>query len=260
MRRTLILATALAASLVSATAAAQTPSQLAAAPAGGAPEPERLLTFGPASIAVEAVNDEVRVRATEGGLKIEVRFARAAVATWVAKADIMLVMVGKTDPSPPLRGELGSVKLKPLTAWGEPRYELTVSTRDGKKEVTAELDFSQANDLLGTLRAVSPAIETPRPVGAVDRPVVPKSSNRAPVYPAALRDLGIGGEVMLRIVVDTNGRVEKESIEVVRASDERLARAVRDAVTTWRFAPATAAGARVRQVVELPFVFAPPSS
>lgn len=238
-------------------AGAQSPYQIGTMPAKPA-DTERVLTFGPASFGVSGPKEgEIVVRATELDLQVKVLVQRDAASEWVAKAAVMLLLVGnKAEPLPSLRGHEGSLGLRALTAWGTPRYELKVSDKDRKRQVVAELSLDEATDFLTALRAMAPPPEPPKVHSAVDRPVVPRSGNRPPSYPAVLRGLGVSGEVVVRVVVDTTGRVAKGSFEVVRASDDRLVRAVRDAVTTWRFVPAELAGERVLQRIELPFVFA----
>lgn len=96
----------------------------------------------------------------------------------------------------------------------------------------------------------------PWDAAAVDRAVVPRSGNPAPRYPDALREAGAEGQVVVRFVVDTAGRVEGGSVRVVRADDPRFADAVRAVLPALRFTPAEAGGRRVRQLVEVPFAFA----
>ena len=244
-----------AAMLVSS-ASAQSPYQMASLPSATA-EGERVLTFGPTSLAVRGPeNGQVLVRAKELDLEVKVSVKRDALRQWVTKADVMLVAVGsKADPVPALRGPRGSLNLRALTAWGTPRYELKISDHERKKQVVAELTLGEASDLLSTLRAMAPAPVMPMPMTVVDRPVAPRVGNRPPHYPTVLRSLGVNGEVVVRLIVDSTGRVQKGSFEVVRASDERLVRTVREAVMTWRFVPAETAGKRVAQLIELPFVF-----
>jgi len=88
----------------------------------------------------------------------------------------------------------------------------------------------------------------------VDR-VAALRSAAAPVYPGVLRRAGVEGQVVVRFVVDTLGRVEAESVEVREASHAPFADAVREVMPRLRFRPATAGGRRVRQLVEMPFEF-----
>lgn len=84
--------------------------------------------------------------------------------------------------------------------------------------------------------------------GIARNPKVPPSvaSTTAPVYPQALRDAGIGGRVVVRGVIGTDGRVE--SAEVVRSSgNSTLDNNALSAFYKWRFSAAkNDAGQKVR--------------
>lgn len=78
----------------------------------------------------------------------------------------------------------------------------------------------------------------------------------SPRYPEPLSRAGVEGMVVARFVVDTAGRVERGSLEVVRADHPLFEQSVREALSRMRFAPAQAGGRTVRQLVEQPFTFA----
>lgn len=84
--------------------------------------------------------------------------------------------------------------------------------------------------------------------GIARNPKVPPrvASTAAPVYPQALRDAGIGGRVVVRGVIGTDGRVE--SAEVVRFSgNSTLDNNALSAFYKWRFSAAkNDAGQKVR--------------
>lgn len=84
--------------------------------------------------------------------------------------------------------------------------------------------------------------------GIARNPKVPPrvTATAAPVYPQALRDAGIGGRVVVRGVVGTDGRVE--SAEVVRSSgNSTLDNNALSAFYKWRFSAAkNDAGQKVR--------------
>lgn len=83
------------------------------------------------------------------------------------------------------------------------------------------------------------------------------TESSAPQYPADLKAAGREGEVLVSYVVDTTGLVLPETFTVLRASDPRFVDAVRNALPSFRYTPATAAdGRKVRQVVQAPFAFA----
>ena len=84
--------------------------------------------------------------------------------------------------------------------------------------------------------------------GIARNPKVPPrvASTAAPVYPQALRDAGIGGRVVVRGVIGTDGRVE--SAEVVRSrGNSTLDNNALSAFYKWRFSAAkNDAGQKVR--------------
>ena len=77
-----------------------------------------------------------------------------------------------------------------------------------------------------------------------------------PRYPDALRESGVDGRVVVRFVVDTLGRVDMGTVEVLQSTNEQFARSVREALPRARFAPAEAGGRRVASTIEMPFAFA----
>ena len=107
----------------------------------------------------------------------------------------------------------------------------------------------------------------------VDAPAQPVAGNRAPKYPAAEKAAGTEGTELARFVVGTDGLVEPGSFRVISATNggpdgsrKGVAKpendytpfdiAVRDLIPTLRFTPAKLKGVKVRQVGQMPFVFA----
>ena len=90
---------------------------------------------------------------------------------------------------------------------------------------------------------------------AVDRAVVSRAGNPAPEYPLMLRAAHVEGHVDVRFIVDTLGRAEPNSIQVLASVHPRFSDAVREAILHSRYTPAEAHGVRVRQVVEQRFEF-----
>ena len=76
-----------------------------------------------------------------------------------------------------------------------------------------------------------------------------------PRYPAALRQSGIDGRVLVRFVVDTAGRIDMASVQVLQSTHELFTRAVRDALAGFRFRPAEQGRHRVPALAEMPFEF-----
>ncbi len=90
----------------------------------------------------------------------------------------------------------------------------------------------------------------------VERQVMAHPGNAPPRYPAMLRNAGVEGLVDAQFVVDTTGRVERESIRFTRTGHQLFAQAVTEALLRSRYAPAEAGGRKVRQLVQQSFSFA----
>jgi protein TonB len=76
-----------------------------------------------------------------------------------------------------------------------------------------------------------------------------------PHYPEALRRAGIEGDVVVKFMVDTTGRVDMRSIEIVRSTHEAFTVAVRESLAKLRFAPATVGARKVSALAMMPFRF-----
>ena len=76
-----------------------------------------------------------------------------------------------------------------------------------------------------------------------------------PRYPAALRESGVSGRVVVRFVVDTLGRAELGDVMIVEATHAQFADAVKSALERYRFSPGAVEGRKVRTMVQLPFTF-----
>jgi protein TonB len=80
-------------------------------------------------------------------------------------------------------------------------------------------------------------------------------TSATPRYPEALRQAGVDGRVLVRFVVDTIGKVDMSSVQVLESTHDLFARAVRDALPVLRFKPAETGGRHVRALAEMPFEF-----
>ncbi len=116
----------------------------------------------------------------------------------------------------------------------------------------------------GQPEAITPAAEPSTPAVVeetalseidVDSAVVRDPTSSAPVYPADLLANHIEGSTFVHYVVDTTGRVDVSTIQVVRTTHEAFAESVRDALAGMRFQPAVQAAQRVRQWVQQNFAF-----
>lgn len=96
--------------------------------------------------------------------------------------------------------------------------------------------------------------DQPATAASVDRAAAMLAPPR-PRYPDRLRAAGVTGRVVVRLVVDTTGRVEPASVVIREASHDLFAQAARAVLASLRFAPAEAGGRKVRMLVDLPFEF-----
>jgi TonB family protein len=84
----------------------------------------------------------------------------------------------------------------------------------------------------------------------VDRIASALPGNGQPRYPSTLQRIQLEGEVLVRFVVDSAGRVEQGSVTVVEATHPLFADAVRDWLPRTRYAPAEIGATPVRQLVQ----------
>ena len=78
-----------------------------------------------------------------------------------------------------------------------------------------------------------------------------------PRYPPALQSAGIGGEVTLQFVVDTSGRVEPQTIQLVKTTHPAFEPSAREAALKEVFKPGKLHGQPVRVMVSQRMVFNP---
>jgi TonB family protein len=71
-----------------------------------------------------------------------------------------------------------------------------------------------------------------------------------PRYPPIAERMGLEGRVLLRFVIDTTGRVDKSSIEVLETTEEQFTSPARESVARAKFQPARLSGNPVRQLAE----------
>ena len=107
--------------------------------------------------------------------------------------------------------------------------------------------------------AEAPLFDTPADsvflASQVDNPVAYDSRSAAPAYPDSLRRVGLEGQVTAQFVVDTTGRVEVASFVLLESTHGRFTESVRQALPGMLFRPAEVNGRKIKQLVQLPFVF-----
>lgn len=89
----------------------------------------------------------------------------------------------------------------------------------------------------------------------VDEIVERYDGSAAPIYPRDLIATGTEGQVDAAYVVDTTGRVDTTTIQMLASNDPRFSESVRTALGGMRFRPAKRAGKAVRQLVQQRFRF-----
>lgn len=89
----------------------------------------------------------------------------------------------------------------------------------------------------------------------VDQMVERYEGSAAPIYPRELIATGTEGQVQATYVVDTTGRVDTSTFQVIQSDDPRFTESVRTALDGMRFRPAKRAGKTVRQLVQQRFRF-----
>ena len=80
-------------------------------------------------------------------------------------------------------------------------------------------------------------------------------SGPVPVYPQALRERGISGRVSVRFVLDTTGRPQPNSFEVLESPDPELSREAIRVVRATLFSPARLQGKPRRVIMTQDFQF-----
>ncbi len=89
----------------------------------------------------------------------------------------------------------------------------------------------------------------------VDNPAAFDAASGAPMYPDSLRNAGVEGAVTAQFVVDTTGRVDIGSFVLLESTHGRFTQSVREALPRMLFRPAQLHGQKIKQLVQLPFIF-----
>jgi protein TonB len=128
---------------------------------------------------------------------------------------------------------------------------------DLTKKVTDEADFSGKGVAGGIAKGVvggtAPVADQTYFEFQVEKQVA--QQNVTLRYPDMLRSANVEGEVLAQFVVDTTGRVEANSIKILKSSHDLFTNAVQQALRTARYYPAEIGGRKVKQLVQQPFNF-----
>lgn len=132
---------------------------------------------------------------------------------------------------------------------------------DLSKSATREEDFTGKGAVGGTARGVTGGVAAPlnsdQPLFdfQVEKPAQANPSNNPPTYPNQLRAANIEGQVVAKFVVDTSGRADMRTFEILKSDHELFTNAVRNSLPSMRFFPAEVGGRKVKQLVQMPFIF-----
>lgn len=141
----------------------------------------------------------------------------------------------------------------------DPAIDIKLPSIDVAGVLSSPTDFSRAPlTFRGSARSADSAGRSagvPFSANEVERQVAVAAGNAPPRYPEALRQAGVEGRVVAAFVVNEQGRAEEETIRFVLSDNQLFDDAVRVALRRMRFIPAEFAGRKVRQLVEMPFVF-----
>jgi TonB family protein len=85
----------------------------------------------------------------------------------------------------------------------------------------------------------------------------PALRSAPPAYPALLDQLGIEGHVLVVAVIDTTGRVDPGSLQILESSHPGFNEPTRRWALSARFRPGRARGQAVRVLVKLPIDYKP---
>ena len=89
----------------------------------------------------------------------------------------------------------------------------------------------------------------------VEKPVRALPGQPHPRYPESMQSSGIQGEVLVQFVVDTLGHADMSTFKVLRSNAAEFTNAVRGTLPQIDFSPAELNHRKVRQRVQMPFVF-----
>lgn len=181
--------------------------------------------------------------------------------------DVKFVEVKKEPPPPePEKPPPPDVVVKPPPPKGFQTLTapINIPTKipdvDLTKAVTNEADFSGKGVEGGVASGVEGGkgpVDTNQPYFQfqVEKPVLAYENNPRPRYPSMLESAHVEGRVLAQFVVDTTGHAEMDSFKALSSSNELFTSAVKAVLPRMRFYPAEVGGRKVRQLVQMPFVF-----
>jgi len=134
---------------------------------------------------------------------------------------------------------------------------------DLSKAVTNEADFSGKGVEGGIAKGVPGGkgpVDTDQPYFEfqVEKPVLAREGNPAPSYPSMLESARIEGEVLAQFVVDTLGHADMSTFKALKSTNDLFTNSVKNVLPKMKFYAAEVGGRKVKQLVQMPFVFKVP--
>jgi TonB family protein len=86
-------------------------------------------------------------------------------------------------------------------------------------------------------------------------PAWPLADNPQPLYPPDMQSQDVRGFVRLQFMVDEDGKLDPNTVQVLQSSGDPFTEAVRAVLPTLRYKPATVQGTKIRQLTEQTFTF-----
>jgi periplasmic protein TonB len=167
--------------------------------------------------------------------------------------------VVKSPPSPPVLSHTAQTKRlgAPVTPDIRITFDPKIPPIDFTPTSTSPSDFTSG---LATSSTVGSPVSTSAGNGTfnadqVEKQVALLAGAPIPSYPEALSAAGVEGKVVAQFIVDERGRVESDSIRFLQSDNSLFEASVRNVLRRMRFVPAEIGGKKVRQLVQMPFVF-----
>jgi protein TonB len=156
------------------------------------------------------------------------------------------------------RTQSAPVVNQPRLAFAAPRIDINAPRIDIDDMMSRPSDFSPGPTAAvptGSDGGAGTPGSVPFSADQVEQQVAVAAGSAPPRYPDVLRNAGVEGQVIAEFVVDEQGRAEEPSVRFVRAGNPLFEDAVRVALRRMRFIPAEIGGRKVKQLVQMPFVF-----
>lgn len=128
--------------------------------------------------------------------------------------------------------------------YGAPSPEKTGTDAEKDTDASAQMSLAEAASAQDAFTLTD-----------VDTTAARDPESAAPAYPVVLKSRGIEGAAVVRFVVDTTGRADPASFQLIETNHPLFGTAVRDALPGMKFRPASIGARKVRQLVEQPFIF-----